>query len=57
MKELIKNLKTELKLREKQFNIDGLNKDYIEGQIYALKTAIIFAEEGVNSDNIVRFGK
>ena len=60
MKTLIKNLKAELKLREKQFeNADnlGLNKDSLKGQIYALKTAIIFAVEGVDSNTIKRYGK
>tara|TARA_Y100000593_G_scaffold40139_1_gene77380 strand:- start:625 stop:807 length:183 start_codon:yes stop_codon:yes gene_type:complete len=60
MKTLIKNLKAELKLREKQFeNADnlGLNKDSLRGQTYALKTAIIFAVEGVDSNTIKRYGK
>tara|TARA_Y100001938_G_C8002658_1_gene385564 strand:+ start:563 stop:745 length:183 start_codon:yes stop_codon:yes gene_type:complete len=60
MKTLIKNLKAELKLREKQLkNADnfGLNKDSLRGQVYALNTAIIFAVEGVDSNTIKRYGK
>ena len=62
MKQLIKNLKAELKLREGQLKEAiseevHYNIDYLKGEIYGLKTAIIFAEEGVNSDTIVRFGK
>ena len=36
---------------------DGINIEHTKGQIYALRTAIIFAEEGVDSNTIVRFGK
>ena len=60
MKQLIKNLKAELQLREAQIKYakkHGYRTDFVKGQIYGLKTAIIFAEEGVNSDTIVRFGK
>ena len=63
MKKLIKNLKGELKLRETQLKDAKRNElvnfeiDRLKGQIYALKTAIIFAEEGVDSSTIVRYGK
>ena len=59
MKQLIENLKIELKLRETQLeNADAqFVKTHLNGMIYGLKTAIIFAEEGVDSNTIVRFGK
>ena len=57
MKQLIKNLKAELKLRQEQLDKDGINIEHTKGQIYALRTAIIFAEEGVDGKTIVRYGK
>ena len=60
MKQLIENLKAELQHREEQLSKAlelQLNIDYTKGMIYALKTAIIFAEEGVNGQTIVRLGK
>ena len=57
MKTLIENLKKEIKLRETQLQNPDLKTDRIEGMIYGLKTALIFAEEGVDSNTIVRMGK
>jgi hypothetical protein len=60
MKTFIKNLKQEIKLKQnllKNAEKLQLNKDRISGEIYGLKTALIFAQEGVDSYTIVRWGK
>ena len=60
MKQLIENLKAELQLREEQLEmhdkdpLDGQDSSFLKGMIYSLKTAIIFAEEGVDGQTIVR---
>lgn len=57
MKTLIENLKKEIELRETQLPNPNLKTVYTKGVIYGLKTALKFAEEGSDSNSIVRMGK